>query len=81
MRSLPSTPRPQSGMASETKYRRPRLGRRRFPLHRHLPHATGHTVGECLVGRHVPGVAVDRCAVFGVGRAGSVWLPGFCVVD
>eukprot|EP00962_Isochrysis_galbana_P035092 scaffold11985_cov112-Isochrysis_galbana.AAC.4 len=30
-------------MASETKYKRPRLGRRRFPLHHHLPHATGHT--------------------------------------
>eukprot|EP00962_Isochrysis_galbana_P027388 scaffold8611_cov108-Isochrysis_galbana.AAC.2 len=30
-------------MASETKYKRPRLGRRRFPLHHHLPHATGRT--------------------------------------
>eukprot|EP00962_Isochrysis_galbana_P029786 scaffold9582_cov79-Isochrysis_galbana.AAC.1 len=28
-------------------------------------------VGECLVGRHVSGVAVDRCALFGVVRAGS----------
>jgi len=34
------------------------------------------SVGECLVGRHVPGVAVDRCASFGVVRAGSVLLPG-----
>eukprot|EP00962_Isochrysis_galbana_P002675 scaffold725_cov117-Isochrysis_galbana.AAC.1 len=33
-------------------------------------------VGECLVVRHVPGVAVDRCASFGVVRAGSVLLPG-----
>eukprot|EP00962_Isochrysis_galbana_P032199 scaffold10553_cov124-Isochrysis_galbana.AAC.1 len=38
-------------------------------------------VGECLVGRHVPGVAVDRCASFGVVRAGSVLLPGLSVVD
>eukprot|EP00962_Isochrysis_galbana_P011969 scaffold3372_cov107-Isochrysis_galbana.AAC.2 len=45
-------------------------------------------VGECLVGRQVSGVAVDsgqvtgaRCALFGVVRAGSVLLPGFCVVD
>eukprot|EP00962_Isochrysis_galbana_P019025 scaffold5531_cov126-Isochrysis_galbana.AAC.4 len=39
--------------------------------------------GECLVGsgRHVPGVAVDRCASFGVVRAGSVLLPGLGVVD
>eukprot|EP00962_Isochrysis_galbana_P004463 scaffold1227_cov111-Isochrysis_galbana.AAC.3 len=39
-------------------------------------------VGECLVGRHVSGVAVavERCAVFGAVGAGSVWLPGFCVV-
>eukprot|EP00962_Isochrysis_galbana_P003649 scaffold1041_cov124-Isochrysis_galbana.AAC.10 len=28
-------------------------------------------VGECLVGRHVSGVAVDRCALFGAVRAGS----------
>eukprot|EP00962_Isochrysis_galbana_P042645 scaffold16011_cov126-Isochrysis_galbana.AAC.2 len=38
------------------------------------------SVGECLVGRHVPGVAVDRCASFGVVRAGSVLLPGLGVV-
>eukprot|EP00962_Isochrysis_galbana_P023646 scaffold7149_cov121-Isochrysis_galbana.AAC.1 len=37
-------------------------------------------VGECLVGRHGSGVAVERCAVFGAVRAGSVWLQGFCVV-
>eukprot|EP00962_Isochrysis_galbana_P045382 scaffold17835_cov129-Isochrysis_galbana.AAC.6 len=37
-------------------------------------------VGECLVGRHGSGVAVERCAVLGVGRVGSVLLPGFCVV-
>eukprot|EP00962_Isochrysis_galbana_P027685 scaffold8713_cov73-Isochrysis_galbana.AAC.1 len=34
------------------------------------------SVGECLVGRQVSGVAVDRCASFGVVRAGSVLLPG-----
>eukprot|EP00962_Isochrysis_galbana_P048399 scaffold20153_cov101-Isochrysis_galbana.AAC.2 len=28
-------------------------------------------VGECLVGRHVSGVAVDRCALFGAVGAGS----------
>eukprot|EP00962_Isochrysis_galbana_P016671 scaffold4776_cov87-Isochrysis_galbana.AAC.3 len=33
-------------------------------------------VGECLVGRHGSGVAVERCAVFGAGRVGSVLLPG-----
>eukprot|EP00962_Isochrysis_galbana_P003916 scaffold1102_cov116-Isochrysis_galbana.AAC.2 len=40
-------------------------------------------VGECLVGRHGSDVAVDveRCAVFGAVHAGSVLLPGFCVVD
>eukprot|EP00962_Isochrysis_galbana_P049212 scaffold20751_cov124-Isochrysis_galbana.AAC.5 len=38
------------------------------------------SVGECLVGRHASGMAVERCVVFGVGRVGSVSLPGFCVV-
>eukprot|EP00962_Isochrysis_galbana_P052846 scaffold24310_cov113-Isochrysis_galbana.AAC.4 len=32
-------------------------------------------------GRHVPGVAVDRCLSFGVVRAGSVLLPGLGMVD
>eukprot|EP00962_Isochrysis_galbana_P041079 scaffold14998_cov121-Isochrysis_galbana.AAC.2 len=38
---------------------------------------TEASVGECLVGRHASGVAVERCVVFGVGRIGSVGLaPG-----
>eukprot|EP00962_Isochrysis_galbana_P032927 scaffold10938_cov123-Isochrysis_galbana.AAC.2 len=37
-------------------------------------------VGECLVGRRGFGMAVERCVVLGVGRIGSVGLPGFCVV-
>eukprot|EP00962_Isochrysis_galbana_P015707 scaffold4499_cov122-Isochrysis_galbana.AAC.7 len=37
------TPPGQSGLASETKYQRPRMGRRRFPLHHHLSHAAGRT--------------------------------------
>eukprot|EP00962_Isochrysis_galbana_P032680 scaffold10789_cov141-Isochrysis_galbana.AAC.1 len=40
----------------------------------------GSGVGECLVGRHASGVAVDRCALFGVVRAGSVLLPGLGMV-
>eukprot|EP00962_Isochrysis_galbana_P042924 scaffold16168_cov110-Isochrysis_galbana.AAC.4 len=49
--------------------------------HYALHNIQGLIVGECLVGRHVPGVAVDRCASFGVVRAGSVLLPGLGVVD
>eukprot|EP00962_Isochrysis_galbana_P014730 scaffold4216_cov145-Isochrysis_galbana.AAC.1 len=35
---------------------------------------------DATVGRHGSGVAVERCAVFGAVRAGSVLLLGFCVV-
>eukprot|EP00962_Isochrysis_galbana_P024708 scaffold7583_cov118-Isochrysis_galbana.AAC.14 len=35
-----------------------------------------YRVGECLVGRHDSGVAVERCALFGAVRAGSVLAPG-----
>eukprot|EP00962_Isochrysis_galbana_P060143 scaffold34221_cov101-Isochrysis_galbana.AAC.4 len=44
------------------------------PLESHSP------VGECLVGRQASGMAVERCVGLGVGRVGSVGLPGFCVV-
>eukprot|EP00962_Isochrysis_galbana_P046165 scaffold18458_cov112-Isochrysis_galbana.AAC.1 len=56
-------------LVTETAYRGLRIGMR-----------MRMRVGECLVGRHASGMAVERCVVFGVGRVGSVWLPGFCVV-
>jgi len=37
-------------------------------------------VGECRVGRHASGGAVERCVGLGVGRVGSVGLPVFSVV-
>jgi len=36
--------------------------------------------GAVLAPHYGSGVAVERCVVLGVGRVGSVGLPGFCVV-
>mmetsp|Transcript_24978 Transcript_24978/g.80698 ORF Transcript_24978/g.80698 Transcript_24978/m.80698 type:complete len:225 (+) Transcript_24978:521-1195(+) len=37
------TPLSKDGTADASKHKRPRLGRRRFPMHHHFPHATGRT--------------------------------------
>eukprot|EP00962_Isochrysis_galbana_P036368 scaffold12565_cov121-Isochrysis_galbana.AAC.2 len=43
----------------------------------HVSCALSVSVGECLVGRHASGVAVEMCVGLGVRHVGSVGLPVF----